>query len=38
MEKYAKIYVAGLRGLVGSAIVRKLKEEDNSPSSQSNKE
>jgi len=27
MEKNAKIYVAGHRGLVGSAIVRKLKEE-----------
>jgi len=27
MEKDAKIYVAGHRGLVGSAIVRKLKEE-----------
>lgn len=27
MEKHAKIYVAGHRGMVGSAIVRKLKEE-----------
>ena len=27
MEKNAKIYVAGHRGLVGSAIVRKLEEE-----------
>jgi len=27
MEKGAKIYVAGHRGLVGSAIIRKLKEE-----------
>ena len=27
MEKDAKIYVAGHRGMVGSAIVRKLKEE-----------
>lgn len=26
MEKDAKIYVSGHRGLVGSAIVRKLKE------------
>ncbi len=27
MEKYSKIYVAGHRGMVGSAIVRKLQEE-----------
>ena len=27
MEKNAKIYVAGNRGMVGSAIIRKLKEE-----------
>ena len=27
MEKYSKIYVAGHKGLVGSAILRKLKEE-----------
>jgi GDP-L-fucose synthase len=27
MEKNAKIYVAGHRGMVGSAIIRKLKEE-----------
>ncbi len=27
MEKNAKIYVAGHRGLAGSAIVRKLKKE-----------
>jgi len=28
MEKNSKIYVAGHRGMVGSAIVRKLKEQN----------
>ena len=27
MDKYSKIYVAGHNGLVGSAIVKKLKQE-----------
>lgn len=31
MDKYSKIYVAGHKGLVGSAIVRNLKDKRKNP-------